>query len=356
MAVQIANVLAREYEVFFLFNHLNIGSTLDSSVNAVQVPVKTVIGPLACIRNLRPGDIMSLRAVIRRIRPSLSIIAQPAIDFCIKGTIASASLGIRTVSYIPMCFPAARLKGQVVGACADLLFKLYYRLFDSIITISEAQREHLIPAVGARKRVDILENLVDIAPLPATYCGSRRVRDGRLVIGVVGRISFHQKRHDRLVGLAEVLQARRRDFCFVIIGDGPDRGCLEQMVQARNLGAFFDFKGWVTSREDIYRSVDLVLMVSDYEGVPLAMLEALCMRKMVIGFLTWGTAVYGEYLDDRYLARDLNELADKLMNAEVLMDAFEAEADSIKNNVISRHGLASFRENVLTLARRLLER
>ena len=60
---------------------------------------------------------------------------------------------------------------------------------------------------------------------------------------------------------------------FVIIGDGPDKEKFKKLIKKNNLEDFFIMIPWVDFVP--YRSLDLVLISSNYEGVPLVMLEAM---------------------------------------------------------------------------------
>lgn len=353
MSVQLANALSVEHEVHFFFYNEKIGEQLADPIKRVHVPIKTRPGLFAFLRNFNIPEIVRLRSLIKTVNPDLSIILQPAVDICIKGALASKTLGIRTVSYIPMCFPARRLKGRIIGVLVDLLFSFYYRIFDAFITISRSQADYIKSVVADSRAVVVLDNVVDPSGLfPDGGAGKRDRADG-LVIGVVGRIAFHQKRQDRLVDIAEQLRRRRQDFRIVIIGDGPDRTRLQEMIAVRQLDRFFEFKGWLDDKRGMYASIDLVLMVSEYEGVPIVMMEALYCRKMVMGLLTWGTQIYKEYLEPECLFTDSQGAVDKLAEAEKHMRAFALRADVIHAEIAQRHGPERFRKNALAVVDQL---
>lgn len=95
-----------------------------------------------------------------------------------------------------------------------------------------------------------------------------------LVIGYAGRLEKKQKRLERLPRLMRQLHARLGNFSWHIIGDGPLRRRLEQ--QTRDLGPV-KFHGWLTG-EAYWRTLaalDVSVMTSDFEGSPIALLEAM---------------------------------------------------------------------------------
>jgi glycosyltransferase involved in cell wall biosynthesis len=63
----------------------------------------------------------------------------------------------------------------------------------------------------------------------------------------------------------------------LIIGDGPERACLERYVREQQLGAAAKFTGWLDRSEVAlaYRSATFLVQLSSYEGMSNVVLEAL---------------------------------------------------------------------------------
>jgi glycosyltransferase involved in cell wall biosynthesis len=104
----------------------------------------------------------------------------------------------------------------------------------------------------------------------------RRVRAGgeplRLIY--VGRIIEVQKRVSRLVDLIRRLTAQSMPFQFTFVGSGPDlasmRAALRDLPQV-------EFAGDVPNRRvpELLRAHDVFVLLSDFEGLPLSLLEAM---------------------------------------------------------------------------------
>jgi glycosyltransferase involved in cell wall biosynthesis len=96
----------------------------------------------------------------------------------------------------------------------------------------------------------------------------------RLVLGVCGRLTCEQKRIDRLPQLFARLNAAGLDYRAEFLGDGAERPWLEGQLPDRHKFLFHGRK----SGDDYWRILrgwDVILSVSDYEGTPIAVLEAL---------------------------------------------------------------------------------
>jgi glycosyltransferase involved in cell wall biosynthesis len=100
---------------------------------------------------------------------------------------------------------------------------------------------------------------------------------GPLRVGYVGRIVSHEKRVLGLAPLAE--EMRRRGFAFElhVVGDGPERPALEEGFRARGVEGHVKLWGWLSPAEvkARLRELDALVLLSDHEGLPVAMLEAM---------------------------------------------------------------------------------
>lgn len=94
------------------------------------------------------------------------------------------------------------------------------------------------------------------------------------VIGHVGRFT-PVKNHDFIVDIAAALVQERKDVHFLLVGDGPLRPTIERKVESLGLTRHFTFTGM---RDDVPRlmmgAIDLFVMPSVYEGLPLVGIEA----------------------------------------------------------------------------------
>lgn len=90
----------------------------------------------------------------------------------------------------------------------------------------------------------------------------------------VGRFFMQQKRMDIMVKVWMLIHQTLPDYILDFYGDGDDMGRVVQMVKEFELEDCVQFKGMVTGIVDIIRSYSLLIMTSDYEGIPNTILEA----------------------------------------------------------------------------------
>lgn len=116
--------------------------------------------------------------------------------------------------------------------------------------------------------VEIADNVKDVAQ-----------RDSGLPLRIIyaGRLEQHQKRVGDLIAIAAALKGHGVAFTMTIVGDGVERATLLRHVQEQGLTGVVRFVGTVALDEmsKIFREHDAFLLPSAYEGLPLAMLQAM---------------------------------------------------------------------------------
>lgn len=109
----------------------------------------------------------------------------------------------------------------------------------------------------------------------------------KIKIGIIGRLT-PQKNHFCFLEAARLITKELESVHFFIIGDGELREALEEQVVKNKIESFFTFTGFINNPPLIIRDMDIVVFSSDFEGIPLAMLET-----MSIGVPIVSTAVGG---------------------------------------------------------------
>lgn len=89
----------------------------------------------------------------------------------------------------------------------------------------------------------------------------------------VGRIEDNQKRTNRLVDIWSQLEPLYPDWKFFIVGDGPDRGKLEEYIHSKRLKNI-SIEGF-RSPLMYYKEASILILTSEYEGFPLVVTEGM---------------------------------------------------------------------------------
>jgi len=149
------------------------------------------------------------------------------------------------------------------------------------LTVSEFNRNHILahyPAVDPAK-IRVLRLGVEVPelnPSPQHHSHSP-------LLLAIGRL-HSVKDHRFLLRACSVLHARGMRFRCLIVGEGTERPKLEHLIRELKLAGIVELVGHV-SREDLdpyYELADLVVLTSRSEGIPLALMEAMARRKLVL--------------------------------------------------------------------------
>ena len=97
-----------------------------------------------------------------------------------------------------------------------------------------------------------------------------------LIVGTV--VSFRKwKRLDRWIEVVEVIKKNYPDIPikFIMAGIGPEKKMVEDLISEKKLNAYIDLPGLIIDTVCIYNKLDIFLMTSEFEGLPVALLEAM---------------------------------------------------------------------------------
>lgn len=273
MTSRIANQLTElGHKVYFIYFNEIFQKFLSQKVNTIKTPYKTE-KPIAFLKNLNPIHINRIKEIFRKISPHISIISQGNIEMGIKGLLASKIAGIKTISYLPFGFNFQEMNARG-GRTRDLINRPYYYLPDEYITLNQYHKNMLSRLTS--EKIHILHNFVPDHKVG----GSLSYPENKeLNIGIIGRIPFKQKNQQIAIEVSKMLERAGKQHVFHIIGGGEDEEKLKDKIRRKELRENFQFYGF-RPHEEVKRmmnkKIDIVLIPSKFEGLPITMLE--CIR------------------------------------------------------------------------------
>ena len=93
------------------------------------------------------------------------------------------------------------------------------------------------------------------------------------VIGHVGRFMF-QKNHEFLIDAFAEAYKKNPHMALLLVGDGPLRPAMEEKVRKLGLTDHVKFLGLRNNVQDFYHVMDILVLPSHYEGLPVVGVEA----------------------------------------------------------------------------------
>jgi glycosyltransferase involved in cell wall biosynthesis len=190
------------------------------------------------------------------------------------GWLAARQARIPVVS-ISHGWTSATLKVRV----NELINRLVLRWMDAVVCVSEAQAERVRRAKIPENKIVVIRNAIAAeafaAPDPAYAVTLRQFfqTTPKHIIGAAGRLS-PEKGFDQFIEAARLVIAQGPDAGFVLFGDGPLRAALARQLAAAGLTERFILAGFRADLGKFLPHLDLMVLPSFTEGLPVVLLEA----------------------------------------------------------------------------------
>lgn len=156
----------------------------------------------------------------------------------------------------------------------ERLRKFIYRFADGGVFQTEEARSCFTPVL--RDKSCVIPNAITV-PQNLKPASQRRNE-----IAFVGRFEMVQKRQDlMLLAFCKVVESHP-EVKLVFYGDGPDESEVRNMAAKLNLSEKVVFAGFVNNIFESINESKMLVMTSDYEGIPNSLLEAMSLGLPVI--------------------------------------------------------------------------
>lgn len=211
----------------------------------------------ALIQNIR--RIWKLRRTLLQLKPAVAVgFIGPAAALLVAAAISTNVHTIAAERNDP--------SKQSFGKIWDLLCYLGYRYADRITANSTGAHTTLINKYTT-KQVALTPN-----PIPTNTSGPKALLPGPTIL-FVGRL-HHQKGVDLLLRAFATINAP--NWYLSIVGEGNQLDALKNMSKGLGIYKKTHFAGVVQDPTPYYRSADIFVLPSRHEGMPNALLEAMC--------------------------------------------------------------------------------
>jgi phosphatidylinositol alpha-1,6-mannosyltransferase len=229
---------------------------------------------------------------------------------------------------------------------------------DFVLCVSRHTRAAVLSwAAIEPERVLVVPNTVRDVFTPGDCLKERAALglEGKQVLLTVGRLNSREryKGHDRVIRAIPDLVAQGHNICYLVVGDGGDRGRLETLARDYGVDDRVRFLGEVGLDDLVrtYRAADLFVMPSTGEGFGVSFLEAMACGTPALGLDVAGTR---DSLADGELGTAVSETEFALTVGRLLKQP-RKDPVQLTTAVLARFGQKHFKNNALNVLNRLEE-
>lgn len=212
--------------------------------------------------------------------------------------------------HLPLSGVAGRLAGRLAGVPVvytehNLLERYHpltraanlatWRLQRRVVAVSAEVAASIAGRAGGAVPVQVVTNGVPVDRLrhdQAAAAALRRELGIPAEAPVVGQVAVfrRQKRLDLWLEAAREIHRQVPESRFLLVGDGPLRAEVESWVAASGLGGAVHRVGLQPDVVPYLSAIDLLMISSDFEGLPLVLLEAMALERPVVSTAVGGIA------------------------------------------------------------------
>lgn len=158
------------------------------------------------------------------------------------------------------------------GGLPIILIRNFLYTFASGILEQTEQNKRYFKGIK-RKKTSVIYNPIFMS---SDHVGIAETVEKQNMIVSVGRL-FPQKNHKMLIKAFANVYRRHPEYKLIIYGEGPCRNELENLITTLHLNQCVFLPGNKSNIFNLIKDARLFVMSSDFEGMPNALIEAMCL-------------------------------------------------------------------------------
>ncbi len=198
------------------------------------------------------------------------------------------------------------------------LERLVAQVTDKLIVVSTYdQQKGLVNRIGKENKYSLIRYGIDYTEFGFKGQNVREelgINANDLVVGMISCFK-PQKSPQDFIRLAFLVKKASPDARFILVGDGILRERIERLIRKLNLEKQVILTGWRKDIARILSAIDVFVLTSLWEGLPISVLEAMASSKPVVSTHTGGVAEAIVEGRSGFLVppKDMNRMSDRLV-------------------------------------------
>jgi len=230
--------------------------------------------------------LLALTRLMRRVRPHIVHTHTAK-----AGTLGRVAALLARVPVVVHTYHGHVFRGYFSAATTRLFLGIERwlgRRTDRLVTVGEAVRAELLHlGIGTPERLVViplgldLDRFLDCEAVRGRLRAELGIGGGVPLIGIVARL-VPIKAHEVFLDAAARIGRELPEARFLVVGDGERRAELEALAARWGPPGRVRFLGWRRDLDRIYADLDVVVLTSRNEGLPVSLIEAMAAARPVV--------------------------------------------------------------------------
>lgn len=163
------------------------------------------------------------------------------------------------------------------------------KIFNNWVTKAEkniGDAARIFPAIKKCINTDVPEQDVLFNPIsfqqPANATSFTSYPENKLIFLMLAELDIKRKAQDQLINTLAAEKWNSRNFELHLYGKGKDKEYLERLIKEKQLSSKVFLKGFTKNVQDVLTSAHVILQLTHFDAMPIAITEALAVARPVI--------------------------------------------------------------------------
>lgn len=237
----------------------------------------------------------------------------------ILGRLAAVLAGVKVILHTVHGWSFHDYQPRVFRFIFIWLERLSAGFTNRIIVVSDYDKQKgLANRIGNKEKYALIRYGIDYAEFSIKDGGIREelgIGANDLVVGMIACFKPQKSPRD-FIRLAHSVAKSLSGIKFLLVGDGALRRKIERLIRRLDLQKEVILSGWRRDIARILSAIDIFVLTSLWEGLPVAVLEAMAAAKPIIATDTGGIGEVIKNGDSGFLVKpgQINALSEKLIH------------------------------------------
>ncbi|MCX8021059.1 MAG: glycosyltransferase, partial [Chitinophagaceae bacterium] len=215
---------------------------------------------------------------------------------------------VKRITGVPLLYTEHNIQ-ESYHRTTRLLNRLTYSWQNEVIAVSGSVAGSIQRNISSKVPVRVLPNGINVNEFVRDVAAGQAVRkkmripEQALVVGTVAVFRPH-KRLDKWMEIFTRARQKNENLFALIVGDGPLRSELELQISRLGLSNYLFLTGLQVDVKPWLSAMDIFMMTSAYEGLPVALLEAMSMECAIVSTAVGGIGEVVRHGVDGFLASE----------------------------------------------------